>query len=385
MENPSVRQSINLCLKKLNKKALFAYNVNLDRVCPVSETQIKAISKHLPELMDCFKNEEGAEIRVTKKKFDKIKRLTTGCSFRIGGQAGNMAMDSARLGTKAYLHTLDRSKKTMSHLSSANIFIASKNGFRSAKKSGTDLPPLIHLILEFKSHSSANRFILSDEKVNPSMKIDPVFSKQILHHIKDIQNAFLAGFHLVPYGILRKRVSIIGGQINEWRAKNPKIGIHLELGNFTNSSSERTTIKKILPECDSVGFNEDEFPSIMRILGKNEKTSALISLLEEVSTVLLHTSDYSCAFSKKHSSKKLYDSLTFASAVAAYKSMEGRAPTKAQLLKKTFRRKKVSSPFNGEALRRKGISCAVSPSMEITPKHTIGLGDCFSMAFCLSM
>ncbi len=392
------REEIEASRKTLGKKALFAYGTNLDSVVEIGLPEANSVSRYLPGLLECMKNGGGKEIRMGESEFRKVVGLLPPGSPRVGGQAGNMALDAAKLGVKSYMHTPSKSRELLSLFRSGNVLVATESGFAPAGKAFDDSEPPVHLILEFKKGPgipSSNRFIASYENLNPSLSVDPLFSREITKEIPKISRAFIAGFHLLSPEVFEKRIEYVKNQISSWKKLNPKLKLHLEWGSFLSEETEVLCSKHVLPMVDCVGFNEDEmtlgrdkFPQKFGRIGNsnfqyNEKTEAL---LEKTKTAVLHMRDCSLAFSKEFSSKSLARSLSFASAVAGFKASRGRAPTFAELERTRFRAKKINPPgIDERMLKRNDIPFAFSPSAEIIPKFTVGLGDCFSMAFFLSL
>ncbi|MFH0817999.1 MAG: ADP-dependent glucokinase/phosphofructokinase [Candidatus Micrarchaeota archaeon] len=373
----------------MEKRALFAYCANLDSVVKIKVRDAMQLSKYLPGLIMCMKSGEGRELRVSEAVFRKTTGLLLGReSERIGGQAGNMALDASKLGVKSYLHTPNKSRELLS-LFNDNVLVATENGFVPARKASDDSKPPVHLILEFgkgRGIPSSNRFIASSENLNPSLYIDSVFSRKIKEEMPKISRGFLAGFHLLSPSVFRKKKQLVLGQISSWKRLNPKLKLHLEWGCFVSKETEALVAKHILPLVDSVAFNEDEMPSLLKTVGGKGKLGEIYLVLKRTKTAVLHTRDYSIAFSKEFSSRSLAKSLSFASCVAGFKASRGRAPSFAELKKTKFRMKKIEPPkLNEGKFRESGISIAFCPSVEIKPKFTVGLGDCFSMAFFLTL
>ncbi len=372
-----LNESVAVCGRRMKKKAVFAYGVNLDSVRTVGLGEAGELSRFLPGIKERMQEGEGGEIRVSRKTFYALDRMLQKGSLRIGGQAGNMALDGAKLGVKGYMHTPSSSKKMLS-LFPKKVFVASGNGFAPSVDSGNDSEPPVHLVCEYrkgKGIPSSNRFIASFENLNPSLCIDPVFSRNIEREIPGIDRAFVAGFHLLTPVVFKKRFGEVVKQIRLWKRLNRALRIHLEWGDFVSKETERMAAKIILPEIDCVGFNENEMEGLVRAAGR------IKTILRGTKTVLLHTRDYSLAFSREFGGKSLADSLSFASCVAGFKASRGRSPTFAELMKTRFGKRKVAMPD----IEAGNFSVGFSPSAEVKPKYTIGLGDCFSMAFFLTL
>jgi ADP-dependent phosphofructokinase/glucokinase len=386
---PAAKRSIEAAGRKLEKKAIFAYNTNLDSVIEIGLPEAKLVSDYLPGLLGCMKKGEGSEIRIGEKEFRKVEELLPPGSLRIGGPAGIMALDSARLGVQAYMHAASKSRKLLSLFKSKRVLVATNTGFAEARECGDDSDPLVHLIFEFKKGpgiGSSNRFIASCENTNPSLFIDPLFSRKIKEELPGIFRGVIAGFNLLPPEIFKARKDEVVRQISEWKRINPNLKLHLEWGSFISSETEMLTLKHVLPLVDCVAFNEDEFPSAMKALGAKRHFKEADSILERAKTTVIHTRNWSMVFSKEFSSKSLSDSLAFASCVAGFKAAKGRAPTLAELRKERFRWNNATlSHIDEKKLSEKGISFAFCPSVEIVPKFTVGLGDCFSAAFFLTL
>ena len=375
--------------KKIPKKAIFCYSTNLDSVIEIGLPEAGLVFAYLPGLLESMQKGNGMEARISESAFRKVKELLPPGSPRIGGPAGIMALDAARLGVRSYLHTPSKSGELLSLFRSDRVLVASEKGFVPARDVSDDSGPPIHLILEFKKGpgiASSNRFIASHESVNPSLVIDPLFSRRILDELPGISKGIVAGFHLLSPEVFKRRKGEVLGQISSWKRTNPHLKLHLEWGSFISKETEKLVVKHALPLFDCAAFNEDEFPSIMRALGRKEELGGIRDILEKTGTAVLHTRDYSLAFSREFSSESLADSLTFASFAAGFKASKGRAPAFRELGKTRFRLKKIKMPkVDGKRLAKQGVAFALSPSVEVTPKLTVGLGDCFSMAFFLSL
>lgn len=386
---PAVKRSIETASRRLEKSAVFAYTTNLDLVFEIDLSEAKKLSSYLPGLLECMRTGKGKEIRITEKNFRKVEKLLPPGSPRIGGPAGIMAFDSARLGVRAYLHATSKSRKLLSLFKGNRVLVATDSGFLEANGCGDDSDPLIHLVFEFKKHPgihSSNRFIASCENVNPSLFIDSFFSSQIKKELPGISKGVIAGFNLLSPETFRARKDEVLGQISEWKRINPNLKLHLEWGSFISSETEALTLKHVLPVVDCVAFNEDEFPSAMKALEDKRHFKEAGSILDRAKTTVIHTRSWSMAFSKEFNRKSLLDSLIFASCAAGFKASKGMAPTLAQLRKTKFRLGNAKlSQIDQKKLSEKGISFAFCPSVEIVPKFTVGLGDCFSMAFFLTL
>jgi ADP-dependent phosphofructokinase/glucokinase len=368
-------------------KALFTYGVNIDSVRSISLKQAMSVSGYLPGLLECIRSGSGMEIVISEESVERIVSLLSPGSKIVGGQAGNMANDASRLGVESYLHTPSKSGELLSLFKSEKVLVASGRGFAPAKDSFDDSKPPVHLVFEFKKTRgipSSNRFIATCEKLNPSLFIDPVFSRNIRKEIPNIRRGFIAGFHLLSPSVFKKRIGFVLGQLESWREINRNLKIHLEWGSFVSKETEKLAAIELLPAVDSVGFNENEMPSLLDTVGAGEKLENLALVLKKTKTVVLHTRDYSIAFSREFNSKALADSLGFASKVAGLKAKNGKAPRLEELRKAKVKVKKITPPLFDKA-KFPGVSIAFAPSLEVKPRITVGLGDCFSMAFFLTL
>ncbi len=381
---------VSSATRRLAPKATFVYCANLDSVYRISLLEALGLSNVLPGIYDTVRSGSGREVIIGRRAFDDTRKLLGKGVLRVGGQAGNMALDAAGLGVTGYMHTPSYSKRLLSLFKPSRILVASGKGFSPASECSDSSEAPIHLILEYEKGEgipSSNRFIASFDELNSELMIHPLFSRNILAEMPDINRAFIAGFHLASEDAYRLREYDIKTQLQDWKHINPDLRIHLEWGDFASKWVGRAVAKDIFPEIDCVGFNENELPGILRASGENEKgIDGIAGIVERVGTALFHTRDYSMAFSKEFSERGLADSLGFATCAAAMKASTGNPPTLEGMLNGRFRGKRVKPPKMSRALFQESrIAVAFCPSAQVKPKITVGLGDCFSMAFFLSL
>ncbi|MCX6778068.1 MAG: hypothetical protein NT157_04245 [Candidatus Micrarchaeota archaeon] len=370
-------ESVEFARKNMAKKAAFGFNTGLDLVRNAGREEAGAITKRI-----FGKRLLGGEYTISAKRARELADLG-GWKTRIGGQAGNMANDAAAIGVRCYVHSASKSEKIM-RLFRDGAMVARKGRFVPAGKAGDSSVPPIHFVLEFPG----DRIILSHDECAFSMKEDGEFYAAIKPLAKKIGCFAVGGFHLLQGRDVEGKVAGIAGRVLGLKGENPEMKIHLEWGDFQNVKAMEATLGLFAPVCDSVGFNEKELERVSAYLRlRGGKYGRAQKMLEIVQEVVVHTSEYSFALSEKNQKGKLENSLLFASLASAYKAVNGRAGNFAELEKMARNaRPRTEGIREMKKFERIGFACnaAFAPSVACKPKITVGLGDCFAMAFALT-
>jgi len=329
--------------KRLPESALFGFNSGIDEVCVFRGKPLPTLPYFAPSIRTCFKTGEQKEMAVRKSQLKELRLLFPPTLLLVGGQAGNACQTASCLGVKSFLHTHCKSPEMLNLFSfPSRIFLASNGQFLPASSAPTLHSTCFrHLVIEF----GKTRFIAAHD---PHVAVvDWEFSKARYSSPLPLL-AYLGGFHLFKS---ETDVAEAGREITEWKARNPGMRIHVELGEFQKKYVFEATRKVIFPLIDSIGVNEIELKQLR---------ATPQSLLKEVPEVLFHTQKKSIALPSSEESKK---ALEFAAIVASYRAETGRPPTFDELEKYAATR---SSFFISK------------------PKLTVGLGDTFSCAYFLA-
>lgn len=241
------------------------------------------------------------------------------------------------------------------------------------------------MVLEFPG----NRFIATFDPLNSEMGISPDFEREMRRAVQKTDKAIISGFHLLSKGNIRKKISGIGRSLEEWKMLNPRLMLHLKFADFLRKDVLELVMKKIMPICDSIGMNEFEIEQGRPALGigrcKNAVQLAvrMLSAAGTLDSIVLHTPRFAFAASRSVGEEELENSLTFGESAASFMARHGRPPSLPEL-------KKFSAALRYGKSTVKVPECefntALVPSFFVErPKHTIGLGDCFTAGYFLTL
>lgn len=190
--------------KNLPRRAAFAYNTNVDAVIFVNARDIPAgLPSELGSLPECMARGTEKEVYVRRSTLGFLMRHFQGkFKFRIGGQAGNMALSAARLGVVSLVHSASRAREQLALLNEPNVFVADNlGGFVKPTKTRHGGHPSVHVVLEFRG----NRFIATFDPLNSEMKTDRDFERAMKKAVPKTDKAIISGFHLLSRGDIRKK------------------------------------------------------------------------------------------------------------------------------------------------------------------------------------
>lgn len=387
MQKREAKSSVLKASKNLPTRAAFAYNTNVDAVGFVDSLDIPAVlPAELGCLPECMGRGTEKEVYVGRSALDfLLKRFYGKFELRIGGQAGNMALCAARLGVVSLVHSASAAREQMMLLNRPNVLVAGKGGFVKPAKIRPGGHPSVHVVLEFPG----NRFIATFDPLNSEMSISRDFEREMKLAIPKTDKAVISGFHLLSRGNIRKKISEIAQSLEEWKRLNPRLMLHLEFADFFRMDVLGLVVRKIVPICDSIGMNEVEIEQARLALGigrcKNAVRLAvrMLSAADNVDSIVLHTAGFAFAASRSVGEEELKDSLTFGGSAASFMARRGRPPSLPEL-------KKFSAALKYEKATVKIPECefnaALVPSFFVErPKHTIGLGDCFTAGYFLTL
>lgn len=277
------------------RTAATAFNTNIDAVLKISgadlgrlisETRLSKEEFVSPRTLletpkdvvhgiaKCFSRGIAEEwITDDKTVYDWMTKNLGYDRLQMGGQGGIVANALAVLGVqKVYVHTNAHPKlQAQQFLPLDNLFGIDENGHacRAADIDRKQETPLIHWIIEFDIGDSftawgeeytcpkSNRFIATYDPAN----IDLVINQGFIRHLSQYGYDYLilSGYHNLTSK--RHGVELVENSvklIKEWKQKNPKGIIHLELASTQDIKVRTAVLEKIAPLADSLGLNERE-------------------------------------------------------------------------------------------------------------------------------
>ena len=289
------------------KGVLLGFNVNIDKIVPITPSILKKIEKNLEASFSLSREKHVERIKtkedllsclinaIEKGKADEvlivdeivaiwIEEHFSILESAIGGQAGIMANLLCNLNVSPIMLSSPLYNSKLSGYLAPSIIVP---------QTMTDLPPepcpseekiipITHYIFEFKEGiyefnnekiecKRSNRFIGSYDKHNSLLSSPKEFFENSLASIQDYSLAVISGFHLIDTENITENSMLdvlhpILVLINKWKNMNPDLKIHLELAS-TKSEILRKGIKEnLFPIVDSTGFNEQELLSFLEIL-----------------------------------------------------------------------------------------------------------------------
>jgi len=401
-------------------KVLCAYNVNLDAVHTIDGKKLSSLLRSteidlgtgMPEsisspsdffsaLISCIRNGIGAELLVNDKDTADFIENSFDWSYRLGGNAGNMANVLAALGSEPVLNVPALTPKVASMLRVGVMVPDEEGNLVFPKDAVRDSEDLVHFVLQFKGGTEIetplgkvispreNRFIATYDRLNPAICLDQNFRDYALKHLHESDGALISGMHLVSQENYRRSLDSATATISEWKEKMPGLYIHAEMGSFQSIEAAHYLLDHIA--ADSIGMNEDELASI-RILrpGLEGIIEAAIELRREmgISRICIHTKDFVIsAIRDMISPEREVEALAFGAGVAATLvstgEIRGEIEPGLELsrggreARDAFCREMGAVRFKEGAYIRSGeeISCLVPAFYVKQPRVTVGTGD----------
>ena len=308
---------------------LCGYNVNIDSVYRVSGIEISELLKNFESteilgkiedppgkilsesdfvagLAYCMKNGCGAEWLVLEATvFEFLKnRYFEKSLVRMGGNAGIMANALSQLGASRVIPNVAvPSKIQLSLFSGRSIYfpgtVTERKGNSETGSGKTDSEEIdseenmyavsssqdpIHFVFDFSKGDTfslygteiivprENRFIATCDHLNLRLYVNPAFEKYAIEHACEIDGALISGFHLLlenysdgsSYKTIIERILC---QLEGWKVENDKLRIHLELGHFASKEIASSVFLEFVSILDSIGMNEDELATLRHFHG----------------------------------------------------------------------------------------------------------------------
>jgi len=269
---------------------LVGFNVNLDRIIPVSRNlldlpefqsdELSEIRLHLIHSMEnCTAEEWLVSDRAQYARFTEYFSSTG--SLAMGGQAGIAALHLASLGVPdVFCLAPELGPEGLQMLANQGVRVPDEI---SGAGSGSDT---IHLVFEYKpglvplaegALPRDNRFIASPKKTAENTLIPQNSLAAILPQITSCTRAFLSGYqYLQDEGEFARAAD----QIQVLKKCNPLMRVHIECVSVTDASVLAGLVRHILPVADSCGMNEYELSLLLGSAGRISPAGLVKGVLE---------------------------------------------------------------------------------------------------------
>ncbi len=406
-------------------KVLCAYNVNLDAVHTVEGEHLSGLlqasgialdakmpgeisspSDFFSALVSCMREGTGAELLVNDRRTAEFIERSFGWSYRLGGNAGNMANVLASLGASPILNVPSLTPRLASMLRPGVLVPSSPEELASPEEAARDEEDPVHFVLQFRGGELVetylgkfvspreNRFIATFDSLNSGVYLDPNFRDYALKHIKEAEGALISGLHLVTEKNYREALDRVLIQVSKWKGGRPDLYIHAEMGSFQSRKAARYLLDEI--SADSIGMNEDELALVRDFSpGWRGIHEAALDLRRElgISRVCIHTRDFVIsAIRNLLSPEDEVGALTFGAGVAATLVATGEVkgfvepgltlrPAGSDARDAFCRETKAAKLGSGAYLPSGDeISCLVPAFYVRHPKVTVGTGDTMTAA-----
>jgi len=278
-------------------KVVCFYNVNLDAVHFLEGDSLSEIvrsqsvfpSLKMPErienvkdflcgLLTCMEKGTGAELIIENKTVAEFIEQNFSWSYRMGGNAGNMANVLAELGCKPVVNVPSLTPQLSSFFHpkvKVPVIEGKQRKLVAPDKVAKKGLNLIHFVIQFQEGTEVrigakerklispreNRFIATFDSLNSRLHMDPQLESYCNENLDEVDGLLISGFHLIPS-------STVGGEsyqslldrkmknIARWKSIRPDLYVHVEMGDFEKDDIMRYLIRNL--KVDSIGMNEDE-------------------------------------------------------------------------------------------------------------------------------
>jgi ADP-dependent phosphofructokinase/glucokinase len=279
----------------LLKPAVVGFNVNLDRIIPVTPALLQFPLLTHPDLFELrarllhsMQTCTATEWFVTDRtRYQQFTRVFSGTgSLAIGGQAGIAAVHLASIGVPEVLCiTHSAGPDTGKILISAGVSVLDLN----PKK--TDPPDSVHLVFEYSPGlvpvaegvvPRNNRFIASPAGDPESALIPVDCADAVFLRILPYPCVFLSGYqYLLHDGEFARAAD----QILRMKKNAPWMRVHIECVSVTDDAVIGGFVRYILPAADSIGLNEHELFLLLHHLYPREPGYGIVKNLSSVQLV----------------------------------------------------------------------------------------------------
>jgi ADP-dependent phosphofructokinase/glucokinase len=261
-----------------------------------------------------------------------------------------------------------------------------------------------------------NRFIATYDDINTELTITPEFEEYSREHVKDMDGAIISGFNQLQKSYsdgsgYSERFEKAHSQLKDWKALNPDLPIHVELGHFMSMEMGVSIFNELAGTVDSIGMNEDELVMLSELHGvpldmirKMDACAILDACVRCASStglkkIILHTRDFMMSIFAEGASSPVREvgSMQFGVMCAAAFAASGKLPERSQLgdsvsglvrsEEGTMQASKLQELIDGEESEGgicgeyRGYSVCILPTIICEkPVSTVGLGDTVSSA-----
>jgi len=372
--------------------ALFAYNVNIDAVKHLKGGE-KFPARISNLLKRCIRNGEEREVGIDKTTLEILMNGVGYDELRMGGQAGNMSNIASALGVHCYVHVPSKCSEQMKLFEHPEKIFIADGSFKNPPDVHEKCDVPVHFVMEFRKGYSfqnvkapfSNRLIASFNPPCALLEIDEEFRRLAPRVIDTVNRAVVSGFHSLA-GSNSRKIDKVRKHIEGLKRLNYGLKVHVELGDFQNLSVLREVTRKILPLCDSMGFNENELEQVKEVAGiKGNIWKSCDRICDMFCDAVFHCPQFSFLVTRGSSCEK---PLLFGSLLAAHRAANGRNASFGEL-GEFVKRVKV----NREGIKEYGEfrkikfknNAYFAPALDVgEPKMTVGLGDCFAAGYFLT-
>ena len=202
----------------------------------------------------------------------------------MGGQAGIIANQMASLGARSVVYTsLLSNKQASMFLPGVEVPVVDggmtirpvREGARSGDKTKENW------IFEYAKNERfeidgqvivtprANRVILATRPEGVIMGFDEQMKEYLPELGREVDVAFLAGFHYAPSeeDLLRAYLDESTTSVRRLKEKNPKLRIHFEYVPMRDRDAEKAMLEAVASEIKSFGINENEIKQVLTLFG----------------------------------------------------------------------------------------------------------------------
>ncbi|WP_440953437.1 ADP-dependent glucokinase/phosphofructokinase [Methanococcoides sp. FTZ1] len=437
-------------------KVLCGYNVNIDAVYQMTKEEISALIlmvdkgglreklcdapgevRSLSDLVAGLvlymqKGTGGEWFIYSDDVFSFLKdRYYEKSEIRLGGNMGIMANVMSHMGAdEVVMNAVGDIAGIRPLMSGGNIIFAgdSVTSSSSAFKptSSTSSKEVIHFVFDFSRGTKfnvlgtevivprENRFIASYDPINTELTITPEFEEYGLEHVTEMDGAIISGFNQLqssyPDGSgYIERFEKAHSQIKEWKALNPDMPVHVELGHFMSMDMGVSIFSGLSDTVDSIGMNEDELVMLTELHGVPSEmirkmdacaiTDACVRCVSStgLKKMVVHTRDFIMSVFREGSStpNREIRSMDFGVKCAAAFAASGKLPERSQLegsvkglgrsKEGTIQLNRLKDLVHGEGFEGglcgeyRGFSVCILPTIICdSPLSTVGLGDTVS-------
>jgi ADP-dependent phosphofructokinase/glucokinase len=337
---------------------------------------------------------------------------------QTGGTGAQAANTLAQLGYPALLHLTARSRLDIELLvDPQRLLLATPAGLRRpAEAICASDKPAYHYVFNFDDCTRVkiggaavrgarpNRLIVSDDRVNRILPLDPCFFEAIAKPDLPVERVLLSGYtQMADVSLCHQRIKTTLSAIAGWRKAHPGLLIHLELAAALAPGIMAAIMGGLAPHVDSIGLNEDELVEIGAVRDAevsqhpSQQVMALQRLLEQIGIrrVGLHTQRYCLALTTTDPERE-QAALLFAALTASVRAGTARLPTFEDLYRKAAAVTITESALQAETILTEvyGLTHGITRLNEcwlvFAPvphvsriATTIGLGDSFAAGLLL--